>query len=56
MKDAIRMLVSFQRKNKTKKRALIKYVSKPENLKKLNKIQSVYRGFAVRNRHRDAIK
>lgn len=55
MKDAIQMIVNLRRAKRNRYKALTKRLSKQENLKKVNKIQSVFRGHVVRQRHRQAI-
>lgn len=56
MADVVRMLVVLHKGKKTRYRALTKRLSKPENINKLKKIQSMFRGHVVRRRHKDAIK
>ena len=56
MKDAIQMVVNAYRSKRNRYRALTKRLSSAGNLKRVNKIQSVFRGHVVRQRHYQVVE
>ena len=56
MKDAIQMVVNAYRSKRNRYRALTKRLSSAGNLKRVNKIQSVFRGHVIRQRHYQVVE
>lgn len=56
MRDAVWMVTNVHRSKRNRRRALMKRLSTQDNLKRVERIQSMFRGHVIRQRHRHIIE